>query len=93
MPPSGPNAARRRSNCRRNFGLSISLLPRHDAGLHQLPGIPVPDSGQVLDPVIHQRLGVRRLIALVVAVPTIPYQVDHHVLVEAIPVGHGQPHG
>ena len=46
----------------------------------------------VPDRLVHQRLGVARLVALVVAVAAEADQVDDHVALEPLPVLGGQPH-
>ncbi len=43
------------------------------------------------DGVVHQRLGERRLVHLVVAAPPVAHHVDHDVLVERLPELDGQP--
>ena len=45
------------------------------------------------DPRRHQRLGVGRLVLLVVAVPAIADEVDDDVVLETAAIGHPQAHG
>ena len=45
-----------------------------------------------VDTLVLQRLGVGGLVSFVVSVPPVAHEVDDHVVMEAGPVGHGQPH-
>ncbi len=56
--------------------------------------VPVDGSGgRVLrDVLVPERLRICRLVALVVAVPTVPHQVDHEVVPEVRPIHHREPY-
>ena len=71
----------------------IGLVTREHALGHQLAGVLLPHRRQRLDALVHQRLGVGRLVALVVAVAAVADQVDQHVALELLPVGHREPDG
>ena len=68
----------------------LGLLDRQVAATHEGLGVELAHAAHLLDRAVHQRLGVARVIALVVAVTSVADQVDHHVLVEALPEGEGQ---
>jgi hypothetical protein len=46
----------------------------------------------LLDGAVHERLGVARVVTLVVAVAAVADQVDDDVLAEALPELEGEPH-
>ncbi len=71
-------------------GHGRGLLGREDSRLDQPIRVLGPDRWLAGDPLVHQRLGVGRLIRLVVPVPAVADQVDDHVAVEFGPVGHRQ---
>ncbi len=52
----------------------------------ELLRIQLPGRGFLANDLIHERLGRRRFVGLVVAVPPITDQIDHHILVEFHPV-------
>ena len=57
----------------------------------ELLGIALAHGRRLPDPLVHDRLRVRRLVALVVPVPAVTHEVDHHVAVELVAVHHGEP--
>ncbi len=67
--------------CYRRFGHNEG-----DAFGHQLAGVELAGRRVVLDLGVHQGLGERRVVALVVAEPAIAEHVDHRVLTELLPV-------
>ncbi len=86
-------------------GLGERLLQLYRVALHGLLGLgqrDVTTADQRLgveltdrplrgDRVVHQRLGERRLVHLVVPAPPVAHHVDDDVLVEGLPVLEGQP--
>ena len=72
--------------------LAVGLLLRDRPARPRARGVELPRGGQRLDPLVHHRLGVGRLVALVVPEAPVADQIDQHVLVESVPVGHRQPH-
>ena len=76
----------------RGVGLGVRLLLRQHSSLDQRAGVQLAHRGQALDPLVHLRLRVGGLVAFVVPVAPVADQVDQHVLVEAVPVRHGEPH-
>ena len=72
--------------------LPVGFFLGEHAGGHQLLRVHVPHGRVALDPLVHERLGVGRLVALVVAVPPVADQIDHRVLMEPVAVRHRQPH-
>ena len=71
--------------------LGVDLLCGRDAFLDQL-GRELLAHGRLLrDPLRHERLRVRGLVLLVVAVPAVADEIDHDVLAEAVAVGERQP--
>ena len=69
----------------------LGLLEREVAPLDQRLGEQLAHRPPLVDLGVHQRLGVAGVVALVVAVAAVADHVDHHVLVEPLPVGEGQP--
>ena len=77
----------------------IAVVRRHPLRLwlidqrHRLQpsGIEHPGRGMLTDVLVHQRLGCRRLIRLIVAMAPIADQVDHHVPMEPHSVLERQP--
>ena len=72
--------------------LPVGFFRGEHAGGHQLLRVHVPHGRVALDPLVHQRLGVGRLVALVVAVAAVADQIDQRVLMELVAVRHRQPH-
>ncbi len=64
---------------------------RQNTHLAQMLGIQGATGGQLLDMLVHQGLGDRRLVGLVVTLAAIAHQVDHHVLVELHAIFQRQP--
>ena len=58
----------------------LDFLVRDDSFLNELRSILVNDRLEVLDLVVHERLGEHGLIDLIVAVAAIAHQVNHHIL-------------
>ena len=71
----------------------VGLLGGDDPGLDQGRPIQLAHARMSGDGGVHQRLRVRRLVALVVPVAPIADQVDHDVAVEPLAVHAGQPGG
>ncbi len=69
----------------------LGLLEGDVAPLHQRLGVELAHRAPGVDLRVHQRLGVARVVALVVAVAAVADHVDHDVLVEPLPVVEGQP--
>jgi hypothetical protein len=69
------------------FGLLDRDVATSDEGL----GVQLADRPLLLDQVVHQRLGVRRVVAFVVTAPAVADEVDDDVLVEGLAVLEGQP--
>ncbi len=63
------------------------MSPRADQRL----GVELADRAPRVDQVVHQRLGERRVVRLVVPPPPVADQVDDHVLPELLPVGEREP--
>ena len=69
-----------------------SSLLRCDDTLGGEPGGVLLAHGRLaVDPLDQQRLGIRRLVLLLMAVPAVADQVDHEVLAELAPVRSGEP--
>ena len=64
---------------------------RDVAPLHERLGVELAHRAPGLDPLVHQRLRVARVVALVVAVAPVADHVDHDVLVEPLAVVVRQP--
>ena len=71
----------------------LGLLQGDVAPPHQCFGVELAHGPLRLDPLVHERLGVARVVALVVPVAAVADEVDHHVLVEGLPEPEGQPGG
>ena len=69
----------------------FGLVEGDVAPLHQRLGEQLADAAMALDGLVHERLGVARVVALVVAVAPVADEVDHDVLVEPLAVVVGQP--
>ena len=69
----------------------LGLLQRDVAAADQRLGVQLPDRALAVDDVVHQRLGHRRVVALVVPAAAVADQVDDDVLLERLPVVDGQP--
>ncbi len=65
------------------LGDRLGLAAGQVAGHHELLGVELADADPVLDLLVHERLGERGLVALVVPVPAVADHVDHHVLAES----------
>ena len=65
---------------------AVDIVLGGDALADQAPGVEVADRRMVLDLRVHQRLGHRRVVALVVTEPAVAEHVDHHVLAELLAV-------
>ena len=77
----------------RGVGRRLGRGGVHDALAGQLLGVALADGGGLADALVHQRLRVRRLVALVVTVAAIADDVDHDVAVELVAIHHGEPDG
>ena len=62
----------------------FGLLDGDVAASHQGLGVELAHRPLVVDDGVHPRLGVARVVALVVAVAAVAHKVDHHVLVERL---------
>ena len=60
----------------------LGLLERDVAPAHQRLGVELAHRALGVDALVHERLGVARVVALVVAVAAVADEVDDHVLVE-----------
>ena len=69
----------------------LGLLDGDVAPLDQRLGVELADRAPGVDALVHQRLGVARVVALVVTVAAVAHHVDHDVLVELLAVGERQP--
>ena len=69
----------------------LGLLDRDVATTDEGLGVELAHRALLLDQVVHQRLGVRRVVALVVAAAAVADQVDDDVLVERLAVLERQP--
>ena len=69
----------------------LGLLDRDVATTDERLGVELADRALLLDEVVHERLGVRRVVALVVTAPAVADEVDDDVLVERLAVLEGQP--
>ena len=63
-----------------------------DAFLRELCRVLLTDGWSLLDPFVHHRLRVGRLVGLVVTVAAIAHQIDHDVAMEFVAVHHREPH-
>ena len=70
----------------------LGVLGAHPALLGERLRVELGHRRVVPDRLVHQRLGVARLVALVVAVAPEAHEVDHDVALEALPVLGGQAH-
>ena len=83
-----------RAQRRRDLGDERLGLVGGDRALLDEPGRIHGAHGRLpLDPLDHQRLGVRRVVLLVVAEAPVADEVDHEVVAELRPVRERQPHG
>jgi hypothetical protein len=73
-------------------GLLFGLLRGQHPGLDERPYVELSHGRQALDPLVHHRLRVGRLVALVVTVAPVADQVDEDVLVELVAIRHREPH-
>ena len=64
----------------------LGLLDRDVATTDERLGVELADRALLLDQVVHERLGVRRVVALVVTATAVADQVDDDVLVERLAV-------
>jgi hypothetical protein len=71
---------------------AVHVLLTQDAELEQLFRVVLAGRLRLPDPLVEQRLGEARLVALVVAVTPVADEVDHHVFLEALAIGESQPH-
>ena len=71
----------------------LGRLGGDDARLDELRLVQLTDRRMLLDRGVHRRLGVRRLVALVVPVAAVADEVDHHVVAERLAVHHRQARG
>ena len=62
----------------------FDLIGRQHSSIHQAIAINLPGRGMLLDLLIHQRLGCRGLIRLVMTITTIADQINHHVTMEGV---------
>ena len=69
----------------------LGLVHRDVAAADQRLGVQLAGGPLGVDQVVHQRLGERRVVRLVVAAPPVADHVDDDVLLERLPVGEGQP--
>ena len=69
----------------KHLGDRLGLFARELAGQHELLGVELADADPILDLFVHDRLGERRLVALVVPVAAVADHVDHDVLAEGLP--------
>ena len=69
----------------------LGLLQRDVAAADQRLGVQLPDRALAVDDVVHQRLGHRGVVALVVPAAAVADEVDDDVLAERLPVLHRQP--
>ena len=69
----------------------LGLGQRDVAAADQRLGVQLPDRALAVDDVVHQRLGHRRVVALVVPAAAVADQVDDDVLLERLPVLDRQP--
>ena len=69
----------------------LGVLERQVAPVDQGLGVELAHRAAVLDPLVHQRLGERRLVGLVVAVAPVAPHVDDDVLLERLAELEGQP--
>ena len=63
----------------------LGVVERDVAAAHQRLGVELAHRALGVDALVHQRLGVARVVALVVPVLAVADQVDHDVLVEGLP--------
>ena len=70
---------------------SLCLTFVQDAAAFELSGPDLTHRGVIADGLVHQRLRVGRLVALVVPKAAVADEVDHEVLVELLAVGVGHP--
>ena len=68
----------------KHLGDRLGLVARKLAGQDELLGVELADADPILDLLVHERLGERRLVALVVAVAAVAEHVDHDVLAERL---------
>ena len=68
----------------------VRALHRHVAHAEQALDVHLADRRLAIDRLVHERLRVARLVALVVAVAPVAVHVDHHVLAEALAPLHGE---
>ena len=68
----------------------LGLVECEVAPADQRLDVALADAAEPVDLPVHERLGVARIVALVVAVAAVAHHVDHHVLVEPLPIGEGQ---
>jgi hypothetical protein len=78
---------RRWRNCLQRL---LGVLERQVAPVDQGLGVELAHRAAVLDPLVHQRLGERRLVGLVVAVAPVAPHVDDDVLLERLAELEGQ---
>ena len=71
----------------------LGLLQRDVAPAHQRLGVELAHRALGVDELVHQGLGVARVVPLVVAVPAVADHVDDDVLVERLAEAEGQPGG
>ncbi len=76
----------------RLFGEALCLLRRHLARVDQTLRVERAHARLLRDALGHQRLGERRLVALVVPVAAVADEVDHDVAPEPPPEGEPEPH-
>ena len=69
----------------------LGLVGRDDPALDEARRPDLPDRGVPADLLIHQGLGKRRFVALIVAVSTVADEIDQEVALESLAVGEGQP--
>ena len=70
---------------------ALGLLRRDQTELGELPRVERADARMLVDQLVHERLGVARLVALVVTEAPVADEVDDDVVVEPLPKAHRQP--
>ena len=69
---------------------ALSLVDREVAALYERLGVELADGAVLLDLPVHDRLGVARVVALVVTMQSVADHVDDDVLVELLAERDGQ---
>ena len=88
----GSRRARPAARCWKSASACLGLLEGDVAPLHQRLGVELADASAAASMrLVHERLRVARVVALVVTVAPVADHVDHDVLVERLAVLVGQP--